>query len=203
MMQLVQTDPRMMDIFKELTGIDLMDMQEKEMKRRDQQEEDRKVAAAEAKRRKEEEEARQREAEEAALPEEERAKIQAKKDAEALKAKGNDFYKSKDFENALKFYQQAIDKNPEEMTYYSNKAAVHFEKRDYDACIEACDEGLALMKGGNYDYVKAAKAMARKANALLQKGQVDESIATYESALLENRDHGIKMALQKAQKVKK
>jgi len=32
MMQLIQSDPRFMDVFKELTGIDLMDMQEKEMK---------------------------------------------------------------------------------------------------------------------------------------------------------------------------
>ena len=27
MMQVIQTDPRFMDVFKELTGIDLMDMQ--------------------------------------------------------------------------------------------------------------------------------------------------------------------------------
>jgi hypothetical protein len=32
MMQLVQSDPRFMDVFKELTGIDLMDMQEQKMK---------------------------------------------------------------------------------------------------------------------------------------------------------------------------
>lgn len=35
MMQCVQSDPRFMDVFKELTGIDLMDMQEQEMKRKD------------------------------------------------------------------------------------------------------------------------------------------------------------------------
>jgi hypothetical protein len=32
MMQLVQMDPRFMDVFKELTGIDLMDMQAQQMK---------------------------------------------------------------------------------------------------------------------------------------------------------------------------
>ena len=32
MMQLMQTDPRMMDCFKELTGIDLMDVQEQNLK---------------------------------------------------------------------------------------------------------------------------------------------------------------------------
>ena len=33
LMQLIQSDPRFMDVFKELTGIDLLDMQEKEMKK--------------------------------------------------------------------------------------------------------------------------------------------------------------------------
>ena len=62
MMQLVQSDPRFMDIFKELTGIDLMDMQEKEMKRRDQEEELKKKREAEEKIRKEEEEKKRKEA---------------------------------------------------------------------------------------------------------------------------------------------
>ena len=31
----MQTDPRFMDIFKEATGIDLMDLQEKKMKQED------------------------------------------------------------------------------------------------------------------------------------------------------------------------
>jgi len=35
LMQLVQSDPRFMDVFKELTGIDLMDMQEAQMKQKD------------------------------------------------------------------------------------------------------------------------------------------------------------------------
>ena len=37
-MQLMQTDPRIMDIFKELTGIDLGDMQENQSKNKDKQE---------------------------------------------------------------------------------------------------------------------------------------------------------------------
>ena len=35
LMKLIQQDPRFMDVFKELTGVDLMDMQEKELKRKD------------------------------------------------------------------------------------------------------------------------------------------------------------------------
>ena len=36
MMQIIQTDPRFMDVFKELTGIDLMEMQSAQMKQKEQ-----------------------------------------------------------------------------------------------------------------------------------------------------------------------
>jgi hypothetical protein len=39
MMQIMQTDPRFMDVFKELTGIDLGEVQEQELKRNDEFEE--------------------------------------------------------------------------------------------------------------------------------------------------------------------
>ena len=84
------------------------------------------------------------------------------------------------------------------MVFYSNKAAVYFEMKDFDNCIAACDEAIETTKGGGqYDYVKLSKAMARKANALLSQLKFDESISLYQSALLENQDHGIKMQLQK------
>lgn len=80
----------------------------------------------------------------------------------------------------------AIDNCPEEMVYYTNKAAVYFEMKDYDKCIGACDDAIETTKGGPYDYVKLSKAMARKGNALLQLKKYDESISIYQSALLEN-----------------
>lgn len=150
-----------------------------------------------------EEERKRKEAEEAALPEEERNKINAVKEAEALKLQGNEFYKKKQFTDALNYYQQAIDRCPQELTYYSNKAAVFFEMKNYDECIKACDEAVEISKQGGYDYVKLAKAIARKANALLQQEKFDESIDCFNKALLENNDHGIKMSLIKAQNTKK
>jgi len=62
---------------------------------------------------------------------------------------------------------------------------------------------MEASKTGGYDYVKLAKVLARKGNALLQQKKYDESIEQYNKALLENNDHTIKMALIKAQKVKK
>lgn len=45
------------------------------------------------------------------------------------------------------------------MTYYTNKAAVFFEMKNYDECIKACDEGIEKTKGAAYDYTKLAKAL--------------------------------------------
>mgnify|MGYP001051724078 FL=1 len=94
-MQLIQTDPRFMDVFKELTGIDLMDVQEKEMKRKDEEEVNKKKRDEENKKKKEAEEKARKEAEEVNLPPEEREKLQKKKTAEGFKAQGNDFYKKR------------------------------------------------------------------------------------------------------------
>jgi hypothetical protein len=48
--------------------------------------------------------------------------------------------------------------------------------KDYDGCIDACDQGIETTKGTNYDFVKLSKAIARKANALLSLKKYDESI---------------------------
>ena len=52
MMQFVQTDPRMMDVFKEITGIDLMVMQAQQMKSKEK--------AEDMKKKREEEEAKRK-----------------------------------------------------------------------------------------------------------------------------------------------
>jgi len=65
------------------------------------------------------------------LSDPERQAIQKKKEAADFKLKGNEAYKKKDFEKALEMYNKAIENDTEELTYYTNKAAVYFEKKDY------------------------------------------------------------------------
>ena len=136
------------------------------------------------------------------MPAEERAVLQRNRDAEAKKLQGNEFYKKKDFPNAIKLYSEAIEMNPKEMTFYSNLAAVYFEMGEYDKVIEECDKVIALSKEGSYDYVKLGKAMARKANALFKKDMLEESIALYRATLLEHNDYNIKEAMKRVQKEK-
>lgn len=77
------------------------------------------------------------------------------------------------------------------------------EMKDFDNAIVSCDKGIEVAKQGPYDYSKLAKVMARKAACLAQKGQHDEAISLYKSALVEDNQYAIKDALRKVEKIKK
>jgi len=58
---------------------------------------------------------------------EEKEVLKKKREAVEYKNKGNEAYKAKDFEEALICYEEAIQRDPSELTYYTNKAAAYFE----------------------------------------------------------------------------
>jgi len=47
--------------------------------------------------------------------------------AEQAKAKGNEQFKKKNFNEAINHYEEAIQQNPNEPLYYNNKAAAYIE----------------------------------------------------------------------------
>lgn len=116
---------------------------------------------------------------------------------------GNEFYKKKNFDEALKFYFEAIELNPDEVLFYSNVAACYIEQKKFDDAIAICQKGIDSCKGKSYDFVKLAKVMARKASALEKKGDIDQALKVYADALLENNDSAIKDAMKRLEKVRK
>ena len=65
--------------------------------------------------------------------------------ANALKEKGNEQYRKKNFGNAIKLYEGAIAIVPGEITFYSNKAAALIELRKYEDCIKCCNSGIKII----------------------------------------------------------
>lgn len=117
--------------------------------------------------------------------------------------KGNDFYKKKEFETALKHYNEAKDMNPAEILYCSNIAACYIEMKNFEEAVKMCDEGIAATKGVKYDYVKLAKLFARKASALEKQGKFDEALKEYSNALMEDNVPAIKDSMKRLEKLKK
>ena len=96
--------------------------------------------------------------------------------AEAFKVKGNESYKEGEYQDAVRFYSQAIAAVPGEGSYYGNRAAAWVMLKEFKKAAEDCTEGLKLEKKvGELD-----KLRLRHANALAQLGRMDEAIVMLE-----------------------
>ena len=134
------------------------------------------------------------------LTEEEKA-AKAKKDAaDKHKLKGNEAYKAKKFDEAVTHYEAAIAALPEEMTYYNNLAAVFYEQKKFDACIEKCKKAIELGRAARADYKVVAKSFARIGNAYKAMDKLEEAKRAYEDSLMEDRTEDVEKRLKLLQK---
>jgi stress-induced-phosphoprotein 1 len=73
--------------------------------------------------------------------EEDKAAKQAKAEADELKKKGTEFYKKRQFDEAIELYNKAWETH-KDIAYKTNLGAAKFEKGDYEGCIQACQEAV-------------------------------------------------------------
>jgi len=137
------------------------------------------------------------------LTEEQKERAAKKKAADEHKAKGNDSYKAKQFEEAITHYEAAIAALPDEITYFNNLAAVYFEMKKYDECIEQCKKGIEVGRSVQADFKIVAKSFARMGNAYKAMDKLDEAVLAFEDSLLEDRVADVEKRLKNLQKEKK
>ena len=124
--------------------------------------------------------------------------------AEKAKAKGNEQFKKKNFNEALNYYEEAIQVNPNEPLYYNNKAAAFIEQAEYESAFEELAKAEKLFSEGVVkDFVKKAKILARKGNIYMRQGMLDEAIYEYDKSLMEDTNPKVKDDLNKCKKMKK
>lgn len=73
--------------------------------------------------------------------EEQKAEKENKAKADELKKKGTEFYKKRQFDEAIENYNKAWETH-KDIAYKTNLGAAKFEKGDYQGCIEACQEAV-------------------------------------------------------------
>ncbi|KAI4461084.1 tpr repeat containing protein [Holotrichia oblita] len=108
--------------------------------------------------------------------------------ARAEKEKGNEAYKKKDFELAIKHYNQAKEHDPTDITFFNNLAAVYFEQKEYDSCISECEKGIEIGRENRADFKLIAKAFSRIGNELFKKGDYANAVKHYTEAIKRNPD---------------
>ncbi|EOA34964.1 hypothetical protein CARUB_v10020050mg [Capsella rubella] len=138
---------------------------------------------------------------------EEKEKKEKKQKALKEKELGNAAYKKKDFETAIQHYSTAMEIDDEDISYITNRAAVHLEMGKYDECIKDCDKAVERGRELRSDYKMVAKALTRKGTALGKMAKVSKDyepvIETYQKALTEHRNPETLKRLNEAEKAKK
>ena len=130
---------------------------------------------------------------------EEKKEVDEHKKADEIKAKGNEEFKKRNFDEAIKYYQQAIDLYPKEMVYYLNQAKCYLEKKDYDKVLELCKHVCE----NSYDFTRRATAFGIMGFAYREQNKLDEAIKAFEDSQMEKNDVRIKEELKETLKLKK
>lgn len=121
--------------------------------------------------------------------------------AKEEKDKGNEAYKKKDFVTAIEHYQKAIEYDPIDMTFYNNLAAVYFEQKEYQKCIEQCEKAIEIGRENRADFKLIAKSFMRIGNAYKRLKDYKQAKVYYEKSLSEHRTPEIKTLLSDVEKV--
>lgn len=133
--------------------------------------------------------------------EEEKAAKEAKAKADEEKKKGTEFYKKRQFDQAIEHYNKAWELH-KDITYLTNFGAAKFEKADYPGCIEACNQAVEYGREILADFKMIAKAFARIGSAYEKQGDLNNAILYYQKAQTEHRTPEVLAKLRAAEKAK-
>jgi len=122
------------------------------------------------------------------------------KDAIVEKDLGNAAYKKKDFVAAHQHYDKAIELEPKNIVFYTNKSAVLYEEKKYEECLTLCEKAVDVGRENRADYQLVAKPIARMGNVYLKQGNFDEAIEHFERSLTEHRADSVVKQLNAVKK---
>lgn len=129
--------------------------------------------------------------------------MSAATEALAEKDLGNNAYKKKDFETAMKHYNKAVDLDSTNIIFRNNRAAVYFEMANYDQCIKECEEAIEIGRENRADYKLIAKALARIGSSFQKKGDLKNALVYFNKSLSEHRDSEVVKKTQEVDKALK
>ncbi len=98
---------------------------------------------------------------------------------------GNKAYKANDYPTAHKHYDKAIELDPSNIVFYTNKTAVLFEEGRFDECIKLCKGAVNVGRDNSASPASIAKPIARMGRIHLKQDDYERAIEQFESSLSE------------------
>lgn len=116
--------------------------------------------------------------------------------AASFKEQGNQFLQAKKFDEAIQAYTEAINIDPTDHVFFSNRSAAYLSKGDASSALADGQRCVELKK----DW---AKGYTRKGAALHALRRYDDAIQAYEDGLaIAPSDAGLQSGLSEVQKIK-
>lgn len=127
-----------------------------------------------------------------------------KRDALAEKDRGTAAYKKRDFAAAIDAYSKAIEIDPDNMSFLTNRAAAKLESGDIQGSIDDCKKVIAdnSERQLRTDFKIIARAYGRMGNAYLKMDDYDNAIKSFEKSLLEYSDPKVTRTLRDAERTR-
>ncbi|KAJ8366834.1 hypothetical protein AAFF_G00338880 [Aldrovandia affinis] len=117
--------------------------------------------------------------------------------AEELKEKANKHFKEKDYENAIKYYSEALELNPHNAVYYSNRSLAYLRTECYGYALADATRALDIDK--NY-----IKGYYRRATSNMALGKFRAALRDYDTVVrVRPTDKDAKMKYQECNKIVK
>jgi stress-induced-phosphoprotein 1 len=104
-------------------------------------------------------------------------------DAESEKELGNECFKNGDFQNALFHYNNAIQIDPKNMIYYSNKSTALTKLKRFEDAMEAALLAVETGQLNNATDEQVAKVYVKLANAALGCGKDNGALTALHESL--------------------
>ncbi|KAI5710287.1 hypothetical protein M8J76_013355 [Diaphorina citri] len=120
--------------------------------------------------------------------------------AKKEKELGNEAYKKKNFEEALAHYNKAVEFDPTDITFQNNIAAVYFERKEYDQCIEQCKKAVDIGRENRADFKLIAKALQRIGNCYKKMEDWKNAKVYFEKSMSEHRTPEIRTLISEMEK---
>eukprot|EP00954_Amorphochlora_amoebiformis_P001405 107449-Amorphochlora_amoeboformis.AAC.1 len=117
---------------------------------------------------------------------EEKKHKETKDAADAEKLKGNQLYKKKKFQEALQCYDKAIEIDPTNCMYLSNKASCYMEMKDFKQAVKLCEDSLKVGNEQKAAYKDKAKILTKMGKAYSKMKDYAMACDCYQRSLTED-----------------
>jgi DnaJ family protein C protein 7 len=95
--------------------------------------------------------------------------------AQKYKELGNQAYKAQDYSKAITHYTKAIEIDPQDPNFFTNRALCYYNLNRYEECVKDCDRALRIN-------TNLPKALKKKAQALANLMRFDEAVDSAKAA---------------------